>query len=86
MGKKPVEGNVATATGNPAAAGKSSKRKNSGKTRKKSSGEKSDVGAGPSYEKIAASAYDIWERKGRPEGQEESHWLEAERLLRDADS
>jgi len=30
---------------------------------------------------IAAKAYDLWERRGRPENQTEAMWLEAERDL-----
>jgi hypothetical protein len=82
MRKKPVDRTVAEATDRPAAYRKSSKRTNSGNRREKSSGENSASQAEPSHEKVAAIAYDIWEREGRPEGQEESHWLEAERLLR----
>jgi hypothetical protein len=28
-------------------------------------------------EAIAARAYEIWEERGRPEGQSEAHWFEA---------
>lgn len=31
---------------------------------------------------IAERAYSIWEERGRPEGQDLEHWLEAERRLR----
>ena len=34
------------------------------------------------YEKVAARAADIWRRKGRPPGQDEQNWLEAEAELR----
>ena len=31
------------------------------------------------FERIRARAYELWERDGRPDGQEWSHWLDAER-------
>jgi hypothetical protein len=34
---------------------------------------------------IAERAYSIWEERGRPEGQDLEHWLEAERRLRGRD-
>lgn len=82
MSKKPVDRTVAEAKDRPAAYRKSSKRKNDGNRRKKIYGEESAARAEPSHEEVAARAYGIWEREGRPEGEEESHWLEAERLLR----
>lgn len=33
-------------------------------------------------EKIAARAYEIWEKAGRPDGQHEAHWYQAERELK----
>jgi len=33
-------------------------------------------------EKIAECAYLIWEKKGRPTGQDEEIWLEAEAMLK----
>ena len=30
---------------------------------------------------IRAKAYELWEKAGRPEGQEAEHWAEAERLV-----
>jgi hypothetical protein len=33
-------------------------------------------------EKIAARAYEVWVRKGKPHGQEVQNWLEAEAELR----
>jgi len=33
---------------------------------------------------IAQKAYELWEQRGRVEGQELEHWLEAERLVREA--
>ncbi len=33
-------------------------------------------------EMIARRAFEIWEQKGRPEGQSEQHWHEAEAQLR----
>ena len=33
-------------------------------------------------EKVAARAAEIWHRKGRPHGQDEQNWLEAEAELR----
>jgi Protein of unknown function (DUF2934) len=37
-------------------------------------------------QRIRERAYQIWEMKGRPERQEEEHWLEAERELGAASS
>lgn len=34
------------------------------------------------FEKVAARAAEIWHRKGRPHGQDEQNWLEAEAELR----
>jgi hypothetical protein len=34
-------------------------------------------------EEIAVRAHSIWEREGRPEGQDTDHWLRAERELAD---
>lgn len=34
------------------------------------------------HDKIAARAADIWDRKGRPHGQDEQNWAEAEAELR----
>jgi hypothetical protein len=40
-------------------------------------------GAGSaSHESIARRAYEIWERKGRPDGQCQQNWQEAEAELR----
>jgi hypothetical protein len=38
--------------------------------------------APPSYEEIAARAYDLWMAQGRPEGRDHENWTEAERQLR----
>lgn len=35
----------------------------------------------PLHEEIAARAYEIWEKRGRPEGEAIAHWLEAESQL-----
>lgn len=35
-------------------------------------------------EKIAERAYEIWQAKGRPTGQDQDHWFQAERELRAA--
>lgn len=35
----------------------------------------------PPREQIAARAYELWEKAGRPEGQDEANWLQAEREL-----
>jgi Protein of unknown function (DUF2934) len=32
-------------------------------------------------EAISARAYDLWEKEGRPDGQDLAHWLEAERMM-----
>ncbi|MEM3341378.1 MAG: DUF2934 domain-containing protein [Thermoplasmata archaeon] len=34
------------------------------------------------YEMIAKRAYYIWEKKGRPQGQDKQNWYEAERQLK----
>ncbi len=36
----------------------------------------------PTHQRIAEVAYDIWQERGRPEGDELAHWLKAENLLR----
>ena len=36
----------------------------------------------PSHDEIAQRAQTIWEQRGRPEGEEMEHWLQAERELR----
>jgi len=33
---------------------------------------------GPVKDEIANLAYLLWERDGKPQGQEETHWIEAE--------
>jgi hypothetical protein len=35
-----------------------------------------------SHEEISKRARQIWEQRGRPAGQENEHWLQAERELR----
>ena len=35
----------------------------------------------PTHENIAALAYALWQKKGRPEGAHEEHWLRAEQEL-----
>ena len=40
------------------------------------------VVADPTYEEIAARAYELWLAQGRPEGREGENWIEAERQLR----
>jgi len=40
--------------------------------------------AAPSTEEIARLAYEMWEREGRIDGNDQRHWLEAERILRNA--
>ena len=35
-------------------------------------------------EKIAQRAYQLWESRGRPEGEHESTWMDAERELRES--
>jgi hypothetical protein len=35
----------------------------------------------PLREEVERRAYEIWEREGRPEGQDVEHWLAAERQL-----
>ena len=36
----------------------------------------------PTHEEIAAAAYLIWEREGRPEGRGVEHWLKAKAQIR----
>lgn len=36
----------------------------------------------PTYEEIAARAYDLWLSHGQPQGCERENWIEAERQLR----
>jgi hypothetical protein len=38
------------------------------------------------YEEIAKRAFDLWQQKGRPEGREMEHWLEAEKELHKEES
>ena len=40
------------------------------------------AGAGPTHAQIAQRAREIWERKGRPQGQDEKNWHEAEEELK----
>ena len=41
------------------------------------------VGAeGPSTERIAARAYELWQANGCPEGRDAEYWYQAERELR----
>jgi len=35
----------------------------------------------PRHEDVARHAYTLWERNGRPEGNEQEHWYVAEREL-----
>jgi hypothetical protein len=41
----------------------------------------SAAGQRPTQEQIAARAYQLWERKGKPAGTDRDDWYEAERLL-----
>ena len=39
----------------------------------------SSIDASPGYdEKVRTRAHQIWERKGKPHGEDQSHWMEAE--------
>lgn len=40
----------------------------------------------PLHDEIAARAYELWDRSGRPAGRDVEFWLEAERQLLGADS
>ncbi|HLX68620.1 MAG TPA: DUF2934 domain-containing protein [Verrucomicrobiae bacterium] len=42
----------------------------------------SDTSSTPTHEQISARAYDIFIERGRPEGRDLDHWLEAEAQLR----
>jgi hypothetical protein len=33
------------------------------------------------YDAIAKRAYELWEKAGKPEGQETEHWLQAEKEI-----
>ena len=35
----------------------------------------------PRYDHVSRRAYEIWEQKGRPDGNEQEHWYLAEREL-----
>jgi hypothetical protein len=35
----------------------------------------------PTYDEISRRAYEIWQTRGSPHGQDTDHWLEAERQL-----
>ena len=41
-----------------------------------------DESSTPTHEQIAARAYEIFIERGRPEGRDLDHWLEAEAQLR----
>ena len=43
-----------------------------------------DSSSAPTHEQIAARAYEIFVERGRPEGRDLDHWLEAEAQLRAA--
>ncbi len=43
---------------------------------------KNVIGRAPSVEQISTRAYEIWLSKGRPIGQDERNWLEAEAQLK----
>jgi hypothetical protein len=62
---------------NPSSQFTSSARQCSSPSR---SGESSPSSISPDH--IARRAYEIWERNGRPEGQSEQHWQQAEEELR----
>jgi len=68
-------------------AGKPTKKKTSKKSSKKTvagkvSRKKAVAAVDPTYDEIAARAYVVWERKGRPEGRDMENWREAEAELR----
>jgi hypothetical protein len=44
--------------------------------------QRATVGAGPTHAQIAQRAREIWERHGRPQGQDEKNWREAEGELK----
>ncbi len=44
----------------------------------------SPAGSAVPHEKIAERAYQIWQANGRPDGQDQEHWFQAERELRAA--
>lgn len=43
---------------------------------------KTIIAVAPSKEQISVRAYEIWLRKGRPLGQDQQNWLEAESELK----
>jgi hypothetical protein len=63
----------------PKAAAKSTKTATPSKAPKKAA--KPKVVTTLTHDQIAAKAYEVWVAKGRPDGQEQTNWREAERLL-----
>lgn len=39
----------------------------------------------PTFEDISRRAYELWEKDGRPEGNEQQHWYQAEKELSQRD-
>ena len=66
-----------------------SKAKTGGKSKSTAGGKRArkfeqTVVVMPTHEEIAARAYEIWLKKGRPEGQDVQNWNEAARELTEA--
>ena len=72
-------GGQAPASGTGVNCAMKSKHRFSAKTEGYSNGQPP---AQPSHEDISALARAIWERRGRPQGQDAAIWFEAERRLR----
>ena len=60
------------------------KKKSSARGSKRVKKFEQTVVAMPTHEEIAARAYEIWLRKGRPQGQDIQNWNEAIRELTEA--
>ncbi|HAI10953.1 MAG TPA: hypothetical protein DCM28_04570 [Phycisphaerales bacterium] len=58
-----------------------SKKKSATKKSVKTTVAPSAAPVAPTFDEVAARAYDIWVRKGRPYGQDHENWKEAEAEL-----
>ncbi|MBN2493813.1 MAG: DUF2934 domain-containing protein [Deltaproteobacteria bacterium] len=63
----------------PASAGTVTARRSPGRPRAELADQAAD------HDRIARRAYEIWQREGRPDGQDMDHWLQAERELKRSD-
>jgi hypothetical protein len=62
--------------------GAGTKRRGSAKVEKLRPEETAQAAAGLTHEQIAQRAREIWEREGRPQGQDEKNWRQAEEELK----